>query len=134
MRLGWSQWTRASPGRGICGGQGGSRRNAARLPPFDKNVCGRKGGVCEAGHPRGIVRGPGQAGSGPACRQCHDREGRRVLPTDDAGSAAQGPGGIAEFSLKGEEGGVLEPKSPKVCVPKTAKSIIPFVNCPVFPR
>ena len=34
-------------------------------------------------------------------------------------------GSCSEFSLKGG-GGVLEPKSPKVCVPKTAKSIFPF--------
>ena len=34
---------------------------------------------------------------------------------------------VGQSSLKGG-GGVLEPKSPKVCVPKTAKSIFPFVN------
>ena len=33
----------------------------------------------------------------------------------------------------GGGGGVLEPKSPKVCVPKKAKSIIPFANFHFFP-
>ena len=38
------------------------------------------------------------------------------------------PGGRSEFSFRGWGGGVLEAKSPKVCVPKPAKSMFPFVN------
>ena len=48
------------------------------------------------------------------------------VPDDSAHWPAGGGGG--GFSLKGGGGGgrVLEPKSPKVCVPKIAKSIFPF--------
>ena len=38
----------------------------------------------------------------------------------------------AEFSSKGG-GGVLEPKSPKVCAPKTAQTNISFCKCHWFP-
>ena len=90
---------------------------------------------------------PGRPGGGGVCGGARGGGGGRLDPVlllttpqlsvKNSGGGGRGGlwgGGGVSRVLLGGGGRVLEPKSPKVRVPKTAKSIFPFVKFHFLPR